>query len=255
MIELIASEKTKEKLNVFNPLLGVMGVLFILFAYGIVYLDGIRYTRIPEKSSYFTLFCFTGLYLVISQFGSFYLVLCRGMKKYYFRNMLSITEMNFKLSRNKDMMYILTLLVSITLFFLGFAYSKYVILEVGDGDFLVFISSFMAVLFFTASVSVIYFKLFSEIDEERIRYHKLNCIGITKKEVKRYISFELTVLLFMPIIIGIILVFPYMSIEYVNSEYRNKILLSLVLIFLIYSIFYFIFYVIIKRKYIEAIVK
>ncbi len=168
--------------------------------------------------------------------------------------MLSITEMNYKLSRNKDMLYILSLLISITLFFIGFAYSKYVLAEVNDGNFLIFISGFMAVLFFWASVCVIYFKLFSEIEEERSRYNKLNCIGITKKEVKRYINFELAIIIFLPIVIGSILVYPYMSIEYINSSYRGKVLVSLVYLFFAYGIFDFIIFLIIRRKYTEAII-
>ncbi len=255
VIELINSEKTGEHLNLFHPIFGVIGMLFILLAYGIVYTDAMRVTRIPEKSTYFTVLCFTGLYLVISQIGKLFLKVSKRLKNYYIKNMLSITEIDYKLSRNKDMIYILTLLVAMTLFFLSYSYSKYIIAKASDGNYLVFISSFLATLFFAAYISVIYFKLFSDIREERIRYQKLNCIGITKNELKCYVNYELNIIFFLPIAFGMLLVIPYMSIEYINSVYLNQVLLSLFCIFVGYIFFIYLFSLVIKRKYIEEIMK
>jgi ABC-type antimicrobial peptide transport system permease subunit len=122
VISLMASEQEGERLNLYQPALGLLGIGLILASFALVYLAAVGVLDDPEKSSHFTILCFTGLYLAIAQLGNLYLETSKRFKRYYLKNLLSITELNHKLSRNKDMMYILTLLVSLTLFFLGFAY-------------------------------------------------------------------------------------------------------------------------------------
>jgi Predicted permease. len=253
LLELLNNDKSNEKIYVSHPLFGILGIAFIVIGFLIVYSDAKGYIIIPEKSSYFTLLCFTGLYLFVSQFVILLLRICRWDMKFYIKNMLSITEIRHRISGNKDMIYIRCLLVSITLFFMDYSYSKCIINKGGEGSFLIFISSFMAVLFFISSISVIYFKVFSEIEDERKRYQILNCIGITNKEVKKYITVEMGSLFLIPLATGLLLVYPYMAIEYLNSPYKNEALLNLVVIFILYSIFEFVFFFIIKRKYINAI--
>src|SRR5690606_38755003 len=78
-----------------------------------------------------------------------------------------------------------------------------------DGGLLFFISTFLSILFFFATFILVYLNLFTDIEQERIKYRKLYKIGITKKEVKKIVTKELRILFFLAPIIGIILSYLY----------------------------------------------
>jgi putative ABC transport system permease protein len=65
-----------------------------------------------------------------------------------------------------------------------------------------FIGVFIASLFFIAAGSLLYFKLFTELDEDRAQYGVLQDIGVTRNEVSRLVSDELGALFFVPLLIG-----------------------------------------------------
>ncbi len=74
---------------------------------------------------------------------------------------------------------------------------------------LIFVTTFLSVLFFFGSFVLLYLNLFSNIDNERVKFKKLNRIGVTTIELKRMISNELTPIFFAPTIIGTFLAFLF----------------------------------------------
>jgi putative ABC transport system permease protein len=86
----------------------------------------------------------------------------------------------------------------------GFFYSKSIPYREERNYFGValFIGFFVAFLFFIASGSIIYFKLFNEIKQDGIEYNILKKIGITKKEMKGMITKQIAVIFFLPFIVS-----------------------------------------------------
>ncbi len=86
----------------------------------------------------------------------------------------------------------------------GFFYSKSIPYREKRNYFGVslFIGFFIAFLFFIASGSIIYFKLFNEIKQDGIEYNILKKIGITKKEMKGMITKQIAVIFFLPFIVS-----------------------------------------------------
>ncbi|WP_409271756.1 FtsX-like permease family protein [Neobacillus sp. SCS-31] len=74
---------------------------------------------------------------------------------------------------------------------------------------LFFVSTFLSVLFCFGSFSLLYLNLFSDIDKEKEKYTKLNYIGITPKEMKRNVSWEITPIFFVPMVVGTTLALLY----------------------------------------------
>ncbi|WP_316569407.1 ABC transporter permease [Neobacillus sp. YIM B06451] len=74
---------------------------------------------------------------------------------------------------------------------------------------LFFVSTFLSVLFCFGSFSLLYLNLFSDIDREKEKYKKLNSIGITPKEMKRNVSWEITPIFFIPMVVGTTLALLY----------------------------------------------
>ncbi|MEI4790639.1 FtsX-like permease family protein [Bacillus sp. FJAT-53060] len=65
-----------------------------------------------------------------------------------------------------------------------------------------FIGLFVAIVFFFAAGSFLYFRLFTDLEEEREKYKALAKIGLTEKEMKRSATWQLGILFFLPFIVA-----------------------------------------------------
>ncbi|MDQ0174637.1 ABC transporter permease [Bacillus chungangensis] len=76
-------------------------------------------------------------------------------------------------------------------------------LDVSKGNtLLMFIGVFIACLFFLASGSLIYFKMFTEIQDDRKIYMILSKLGMTVGEMKYAITIQMAILFFLPVAVG-----------------------------------------------------
>jgi len=119
------------------------------------------------------------------------------------------------------------------------------------GSFLLFLFSFIGVLFFLSSGVILHFKLLIEFEREKIKYKKLYKIGITEKEISTIISKELKVLFILPVLIGTMVAIFY---SYSMLAVTGKEMLAMnysIILGLIYLGLQFAFYFIYKRFYIK----
>lgn len=70
------------------------------------------------------------------------------------------------------------------------------------GALTMFIGVFVSLLFFIASASLLYFKLFTEAEDDRQQFSVLRQIGLSGRELRRIVNQELGVLFFLPVAIG-----------------------------------------------------
>ncbi|PGM58327.1 ABC transporter permease [Bacillus cereus] len=70
------------------------------------------------------------------------------------------------------------------------------------GDITLFVGSFISILFFLTSCSIVYFKWFHNISSDRKQYGALSKLGMTKEEVWKISRWQLCMLFFAPIIVG-----------------------------------------------------
>lgn len=68
---------------------------------------------------------------------------------------------------------------------------------------LIFVFGFLGLVFLTATGSIIYFKMLTEIVEDRQRYQVLRKLGLSKRKVKKLIARQTFILFLLPLIIGI----------------------------------------------------
>lgn len=120
-----------------------------------------------------------------------------------------------------------------------------------------FISSFIGLLCFVSCGSVLYFKLYTEIGEEKKRYCKLFKIGITSQEMKRVISRELSILFFIPTIAGSIVGYSVIfQIADTNiSPIKVQLLCNSLFIVAVYFILQTAFYFVTRNKYINEVLE
>lgn len=114
-----------------------------------------------------------------------------------------------------------------------------------------FIGFFIAFLFFIASGSIIYFKLFNEIKQDKVEYDILRKIGTTEKEINRIITKQIGIIFFLPFVVSTIhSLFALKSLS--NLLQRNLFTNGLVVAFG-YLVFQVIYFIIIRTMYIRKV--
>ncbi|MDK8179291.1 ABC transporter permease [Paenibacillus sp. UMB4589-SE434] len=65
-----------------------------------------------------------------------------------------------------------------------------------------FIGIFISLLFFIASGSIIYFKLFSDLQEDQAYFRSLTRIGLSLSEIRRVVNVQVGLVFFLPCVVG-----------------------------------------------------
>ncbi|MEH6852111.1 ABC transporter permease [Bacillus pseudomycoides] len=118
-----------------------------------------------------------------------------------------------------------------------------------ENGFMLFIFSFMGMMFLIGSAAVLSFKTITSIEEDRERSKQLMKIGVTKKEINRLSMKELGAVFLVPPIIALICTGYYLSTIYnvINDgEYMWE---NSLIVFGVYSIIQIIFYILTSSKY------
>ncbi len=124
-------------------------------------------------------------------------------------------------------------------------------------SFYVFVSTVMGILFFIAGGSVLFFKQYTELSNDKARFMKLYKVGITEKEVTNIIEKELRVTFFMPLVIGSLLGYCFIylfTIIFGGKDIINSFMLNATFVIIIYFLFQYSFYYITKRKYVNEVI-
>ena len=67
-----------------------------------------------------------------------------------------------------------------------------------------FVGIFVSLVFVLATGSILYFRLFTEIEEDREHYRSLARMGMTLVEMRRVVSTQVGILFFLPCVVGLI---------------------------------------------------
>ncbi|GAA4874660.1 lantibiotic ABC transporter permease PsdB [Paenibacillus vulneris] len=103
-----------------------------------------------------------------------------------------------------------------------------------------FIGMFVSVLFFMASGSMLYFKLFTELQEDQAQYKALTRIGVSMQEIRKITNIQIGLIFFIPVVVGSIHAgFAYKALSNLVSISVWKYGLAIMLIYAVMQLFYF----------------
>lgn len=107
---------------------------------------------------------------------------------------------------------------------------------------LTYIGTFLGVLFFLATGSIIYFKQLMEANDDRQRYLTLRYIGISKKELRETVQKQLFVIFALPLVVGIVHSFFALSVikQLLNIDILEYGLIVTTVYVLLYICYYFV---------------
>lgn len=99
--------------------LAMFGLSIIILSYVIMYFS--KNNRLILS----TVLCFCGIYLLITHLGNLILWISKKKKDFYHKNLLIITEASYKFDQNKKIIFVLSILSCIAIYFIGLACSSY----------------------------------------------------------------------------------------------------------------------------------
>ncbi|AAK79486.1 putative ABC transport system permease protein [Clostridium acetobutylicum] len=103
-----------------------------------------------------------------------------------------------------------------------------------------FIGTFISVLFFIATGSILYFKMFSEIQKDRGEFIALKKMGVSIEEVGKILSRQCFIMFFLPFIIAFLhTFFAIKALSNILGTSLNNYLMLIVGIYLLLQIIYF----------------
>ncbi|WP_010494253.1 FtsX-like permease family protein [Paenibacillus elgii] len=157
-----------------------------------------------------------GTYLLFTQFSFLFLRLIRKRTGIYYNrtNMLVYAQLGYKTKDNARVLFVVSILSAVILTASSAVYMLAVAGQYQDLKtqydnvreviaLTMFIGLFISLLFFIASGSMMYFKLFTELQEDRAQFKALTRIGITLDEIRAIVVPQVGVMFFAPCLIGI----------------------------------------------------
>lgn len=122
------------------------------------------------------------------------------------------------------------------------------------GSLTMFIGLFVSVLFFIAAGSMIYFKLFTELQDDQMQFRSLKRIGMTDVEIKKIVTRQIAMLFFVPFVVGgVHALFAFKMLQ--NMEIFGNVWMYggiVIGIFFVMQLFYFF---ISRQSYLARIIK
>lgn len=123
-----------------------------------------------------------------------------------------------------------------------------------ENSFMLFICSFMGMMFLVGSAAVIYFKTITSIEEDRERSKQLMKIGLSRKEINALIMKELGAVFLVPPIIALVCIGFYLSAVFNKINDGEYMLKNSLFVFGVYSVIQIIFYFITSNRYKKQVI-
>ncbi|MBQ0140735.1 MAG: FtsX-like permease family protein [Kurthia sp.] len=116
---------------------------------------------------------------------------------------------------------------------------------------LLFVGSFLGLVFLAATGSIIYFKVLTEAEEDKQQFMMLHKMGVSLKEMKKSIAAQVGVIFFIPLLVGII--HSIIALKALSKLLMLDIFSAVVIWMAIYTFIYAVYYGITYKAYTKII--
>ncbi|OOR55965.1 permease [Bacillus mycoides] len=203
-----------------------------------------------------------GTYFLFTSYTVIVLKKIRSKREIFYSgiNIINISQLLYRVKGNAKLLAIIAILSATALTAIStVAAGYYVGQSETNGDFMqlygvaLFIGSFLGVIFVLATGSIIYYKQLSEAYANQRYYETLRKIGVTKKEVRKSISKQVSFSFISPLIVG--LVHSLFAIPIINNMPIYNIIIPILISSGAYCIIYVGYYVLTIYSYFKIVYK
>ncbi|MGM7683329.1 FtsX-like permease family protein [Cytobacillus sp. Hm23] len=114
-----------------------------------------------------------------------------------------------------------------------------------------FIGLFIAIVFFFAAGSFLYFRLFTDLNDEREKYKALSKIGLTKREMESSATWQLGILFFFPFIVATI--HAGFALKVLERDGYNNVFVPSIITMIGFFILQTMYFLVIRSSYIKKL--
>ncbi|MBG9789441.1 FtsX-like permease family protein [Brevibacillus laterosporus] len=215
ILDLLKAPQQPKGQLVYSPWLVLLAVVCLGAAYSMALMLNEAYFDLLVLLILLTVII--GTYLFFTQVSVMLLdFIQRRVNIYYNRtNMIVFSQIGYKIQDHARMFFIVSILSAVILtatsaiYMLAQAVQYHDIKTQYDNSqevisLTMFIGLFISLLFFIASSSMIYFKLFTELQEDQTQFKALSRIGLTQGEIQKIVFTQVAIIFFVPCILGIV---------------------------------------------------
>lgn len=116
-----------------------------------------------------------------------------------------------------------------------------------------FVGAFISIVFFIAAGSFIYFRFYTDVQEEKGKYRNLRKIGMTIREVKKIITVQLATLFFIPILLAAL--HSVFALQMLQTRVSTSIASYAFIILIFFLVAWSIYFLFIRSRYLRSILE
>lgn len=114
-----------------------------------------------------------------------------------------------------------------------------------------FIGTFLGVIFFIGAASVLYFRMYTDLTREEMKYITITKIGLTESEMFRSVTIQLAALFFIPYIVATI--HTIFAVKFLQSQFDVILLKELGVVLCLFWVIELIFFFLLRSFYINKL--
>ncbi|WP_347553076.1 FtsX-like permease family protein (plasmid) [Pseudalkalibacillus hwajinpoensis] len=257
LIDLFTGNSKPKRVPKASPALSILSVFLLGGGYAIALLVQeamVFFAMIPV-----TIIVIIGTYFFFTQLSVYILHRIRKQKKIYRHkvNMIIVSNLIYRLRDNAQILFMVTVVLTITFSAIGTIVGiRTMLLEstkiTQQGiDIVLFIGFFIGAVFFISSASLLYFRLYTDMKEDKREYEMIAKFGITEKELSTIITTKLGVLFFIPLFVATI--HGFISLIAMQNMFSYSLMKESMLVIGIFIALQIIYFILIRFQYLTKI--
>lgn len=128
-------------------------------------------------------------------------------------------------------------------------YTVYEIIKVWSP--ILFVGLFIGIVFFVSAGSFLYFRLYADLDDDKVKFSAISKIGLTTKEMSKIVSKQVAILFFTPIIVA--LIHGAVALTALSHMFDRSLLYEASLVLGIFFIIQVVYFFIVRYFYVKQV--
>ncbi|MUK88935.1 FtsX-like permease family protein [Ornithinibacillus sp. L9] len=116
---------------------------------------------------------------------------------------------------------------------------------------IMFVGLFIGIVFFVSAGSFLYFRLYTDLDTDKRKFHAISKMGLTSKELKKVLSRQTAILFFTPLIVA--LIHGAIALNALANMFNYNLAKESIIVLSVFSGIQIIYYVIVRFFYTKQI--
>ncbi len=116
-------------------------------------------------------------------------------------------------------------------------------------NLMLFVGLFVSCVFFVASGSFLYFRLFTDLNDDKQKYRSLSKLGLTGKELEKVATLQIALLFFVPLVVA--LIHSSVALYALHNLFHSPVTQSAITIFIVFLAEQILYFLLIRARYLE----